>query len=100
MRHDQPGFVGGDDCLGPVPQPELAEHAADVCFDGFFGDDQLGGYLRVGQARGYQPQNLRLARGEPGERSSGRAVRRGLQAGELADEAAGDAGGEQRVAQR
>src|SRR6266511_44147 len=31
---DQTGLVGEDDRLGPVPQAELGQHAADVGLDG------------------------------------------------------------------
>ncbi len=39
-RHDQAGLVGGDHGLGPIPQPELVKHPADVRLHRLLGDHQ------------------------------------------------------------
>jgi hypothetical protein len=97
-RHDQSCFVRGNDCLCPVAQTELAQHAAHVCLDRLFCDRQPACYLRIGQALGDEPQDLRFARGERGERSCGGGIGLGVQEGELTDEAAGDCRGQERAA--
>jgi len=40
VRHDEPRFVRGDDGLGTVTQPELAQHATDVGLHGLFRDHE------------------------------------------------------------
>jgi len=67
---------------------------------GLLGDYEPGRYLRVGQPLGHQPQDLRLARGERGQRDRGRSARLAPQTGEFADQAAGDGRREQRLATR
>src|SRR2546429_9785269 len=72
----QAALVGENDGLGAVAQPEFHQHAADVGLDGLFGDDQVGGDLRVGHAPGHQGQHLGLAFGEVLELPPVRAARR------------------------
>ena len=45
-------LVGVHDSLHPVPDPELIQHPAEVCLDRGLGQEELGGDLGVGQARG------------------------------------------------
>ncbi len=54
VGYDESGLVGGHDGLGAVAQAELAQHAADVCLDGFLGDHEPGRDFRIGQALGDQ----------------------------------------------
>src|SRR5689334_3867664 len=95
-RGDQAGLVGEDDELGPVAGTELDHRPADVGL-GSGGAEHHGlGDLVVGQAMGDQGDHLPLPVGEalhPGRRD--RVRRPGH---ELADQAAGDRGGQQRVA--
>jgi len=51
--------------------PQLGENLAQVPLDGVRGQEQLGGDLRVGQARPGQPGNLVLLRGEVIARAGG-----------------------------
>jgi MFS family permease len=44
---DESGFVGDNDGLGAVAQPELVEDSADVRLDRFLGDDEVAGDLGV-----------------------------------------------------
>ena len=92
---DQPRLIGGDDRLGPVAQPQLAENPADVRFHCLLGDHQPGGDLRIGQTLGDQAEHLGFARRERGEFGLGWGGCVGPQPGELAYEAAGDGGREQ-----
>src|SRR6202022_242390 len=75
-------------------------HPAAVRFRGFLGDAQGRCYLRVVQALRDEPQDLRLTWGEGGERGRGRGPGTRAQPGELADQAPGDGGREQRLAGR
>src|SRR5580704_1225875 len=98
--YHQARLVGGDHRLRPVSQPELGQHEADVRLHRLLGDDQAGGYLRVGQALRDEPQDLSLARSESGEGARRQRVGPRAESGELADQAPGDAGREQRLAGR
>jgi hypothetical protein len=60
-RGDEPGFIGGDDGLGAVAEPELVEDVAHVCLDRFLGDDEPAGNLGVGEAMSHEGQNFGLA---------------------------------------
>src|SRR5262249_8443586 len=55
---DQPGLVGGDDQLGPVPQAELGQDPADMGLGGGRADHQPAGDLGVGQALRDQHEHL------------------------------------------
>ena len=61
--HDA-GLVGQDHGLHPVAQPELGEQVPDVRLHGRLADDQVGGYLRVGQAAGEPQQDVALPDGQ------------------------------------
>lgn len=73
-RPDQAALVGVHDSLHPVPQRELIQHPADVCLDRGLGQEELGGDLGVGQARGDLDEDLLFAGGErvePGRTAGG-----------------------------
>ena len=72
------GFGGG---LGAVVDVEFLEDAADVLFDGVFGDAEGGGDFFVGVATGDEGEDLEFAGGDVGS-------------GEALLEASGDVGGE------
>ena len=74
----------------------LASSRATWRLGGAYCDVQGGGDLGVGHAEAHQPEHLAFAVGDPGE-LPGLAVRTGL-VGELRDQAAGDAGGDDGVA--
>ena len=58
------GLVREHDGLGPVAEPQLVEHAADVRLDRGLGDEQRTGDLCVRQAPGHEDEHLALALGE------------------------------------
>ena len=76
------GFGGG---LGAVVDVEFLEDAADVLFDGVFGDAECGGDFFVGVATGDEGENFEFAGGDVGS-------------GEAFLESGGDVGGEALVA--
>ena len=88
---DESGFVGGDDGLGAVAEPELVEDVADVGLDGFLGDDEAVGDLGVGQALGDELEDFGFAWGEVFERGLGLGGC-GWAPGEIADQSSGDVG--------
>ena len=55
-------FIGQHHRLGPMTQPELVQHAADVRLDRLLGDCEPGCDLRVRQALGEQPEHFGFAR--------------------------------------
>src|SRR6266536_1018810 len=61
---DQPGLIGGDDQLGPVPQAKLGQDPADVGLGGGRADHQPAGDLGVGQALRDQHEHLAFPPGE------------------------------------
>src|SRR2546428_430601 len=63
---DQPGLVGGDDQLGPVPQAQLGQDPADVGLGGRRAHHQPAGDLGVGQPPRDQHQHPAVP---PGERA-------------------------------
>jgi hypothetical protein len=97
-RYDQARLIGDDDRLGPVAQTQFGKDAADVGLHGLAGDGEPGGNLLVGQPGGQQAQDLGLAARELGEGGRERGVRARAQAGELADQATGDGGGQEGLA--
>ena len=87
--------------LHAVVQLELAEGVLDVVLDGAVRDDQALGDLLVAEPLGDQPQHLGLAVGElraPWARRRRRGRRVGGQPAVLAEDQAGQARGEDRVA--
>ena len=82
---DEPGFVGQDHRLYPVPQVQLGQDVPDVGLDRAFLHDQPFGDLGVGQALGHQPEHVELPAGQLAEdRGYGAGGPDG--AGEAADE--------------
>jgi hypothetical protein len=63
-RPDEPGLVGVDHGLHPVPQGELGEDAADVRLDGRLPHDEVPRDLGVREATADEDEHLSLARGE------------------------------------
>src|SRR5256885_3164970 len=61
---DQPGLVGGDDQLGPVPQAELGQDPADMGLGGRRAHHQPAGDLGVGQSLRDQYEHLAFPPGE------------------------------------
>ena len=57
-------FVGKDDCLYPVAQPQLSEYVRDVRLHGAFAQVEVSGELGVALACGEQAQRLEFAIGE------------------------------------
>ena len=90
------GLVGEDDELGPIARPHLDHRPADVGARRGRAHDQPLGDLVVGQPLGDQRDDLALAVGEHVE--ARRELRLLGSAGELLDEAAGDARRQQGVA--
>ena len=80
--------------MDAVTQPEFVPDVRDVCFHGVLADVQGSGDLGVGLAGGYQGEYLEFA---GGEHAGWLADADGAAAGELGDQPAGDARGQQRV---
>jgi hypothetical protein len=55
---DKAGFVGVDDRLHAVAEPELGKDPAEVCLDGGLGDEEPPGDLGVGVASGELGEDL------------------------------------------
>jgi hypothetical protein len=91
LRVKQVGLVRGDDELYPVPGAQLGQQSGHVRLGGAHGDMQGGGDLGVGQAEALQFEHLAFAVGDSGE-LTGLGPGAGL-AGELCDQAPGDARG-------
>ncbi len=93
---DDAGLVGQDDGLDPVAQAELGQQVAHVRFDGGLADDEVGGYLGVGEAAGEPQQDVVFPGGQRGQ--PGRCGPRvGGRAGEGVDQPDRDRRREQRV---
>src|SRR5438445_7590669 len=69
---DQPGLVGGDDQLGPVPQAQLGQDPADMGLGGRRAHHQPAGDLGVGQTLRDQHEDLAFPPGERARQPRGR----------------------------
>ena len=97
----QSGLVGEYDGLYPVAEAQLGEDPAEVAFDGGLADVEGGGDLAVGHSLGDVDQDLPFAAGQLVQRGAARrltAAQVGQEAGEVVEEPAGDAGGDDGVA--
>ena len=94
-RGDQAGLVGEDNELRPVAGAELDHRTADVGLGGGGAEHHRVGDLVVGQAVRDQGHHLSFPVGEGFHPCRGDRVRR--PGDELADQAAGDRRGQQRV---
>jgi len=76
---DETVLLGENHGLHPIAQAELGQHPGHVSLDRGLGAGQRVRYLRVGQARGEQPEHLDLPRGQlsEGARRRGRVTGRG-----------------------
>src|SRR4051794_12305474 len=63
-RFNEPGLVRVHDGLCPVAELKLREDVRDVGLNRRFGDDELGGDLRVGVPASDELEHLELARGQ------------------------------------
>src|SRR5450755_5196248 len=92
---DEAGLVGEHNRLRAIAEVQLGQDPADMGLVGLLGDDQSVTDLGVGEATGYQPQDLGLPAGEHAERC-GRWRAGPRAAGELCDQPPGYGRGEQR----
>lgn len=58
LRSEQPDFHRSRDSLGPAADSKLAVDAAEVCFDGVLGDEELARQFLVGVPFGQEAKNL------------------------------------------
>ncbi len=98
MGLHQASLVGGDDELYPVSGAQLGQQPGHMGLGGACADVEGGGDLGVGHAEAHQLEHLAFAVGDPDE-LAGPAAGSGL-AGELRDQAAGDARRDDGVAAR
>ena len=73
--HDEADAVGRCGRLAATADVEFAEDRRDVMVDGFLGDEQPVGDLRVAQVLGEQREDLQLAGSEPGRVGPGLSAR-------------------------
>ena len=95
---DEAVLVGDGDESGAVMAVELAQDVADVALRGQRADDELPRDLGIAQPTGDKDEDVALAVGEFSE--SRRRLPRVGSRGELGDEPASDARGEQRLTGR
>jgi hypothetical protein len=92
----EPRFIGEDNGLHTIAQPEFHEDAAYVALDGALLDNKTGRHLGVGQAPRDEAEDLELAVREV-TKPFGHAWGRSQGIGEHPDQPACDGGVEQRV---